>query len=80
MLVTALMLVVLIAKGAPMLIVRLRCAVAPIRSTTLNATVYAPASVGVPLISPLELKVRPGGMAPADVHVYGLTPPDTDKR
>ena len=46
------------------MIVNAWVAVAPVESVTLSANVKLPATVGVPLMVPVEDKVRPGGSDP----------------
>src|SRR5579862_9698997 len=51
-------------------------AVRPPLSWTVTVKVAVPDAVGVPLMAPLELNVRPAGKAPvASVQVYGAVPP-----
>ena len=50
-------------------------AVWPELSVTRTVKVKLPIFVGVPLIAPLVLRLRPVGSAPdAIVHVYGVVP------
>jgi hypothetical protein len=45
-------------------------------SLTRTVNVELPAAVGVPLMAPLELSVKPGGRFPdVMLHVYGFAPP-----
>jgi hypothetical protein len=45
-------------------------------SVALTVKVYDPAAVGVPLKTPPEDRVRPGGTEPAlTVNEYGAVPP-----
>ncbi len=52
-------------------------AVAPVESVTLTVNVNVPASVGVPLMIPVEDKARPGGSDPDTTdQVLGGVPPN----
>src|SRR3972149_6553749 len=55
-----------------------RLAVALFASVTCTVKLYVPASVGVPLITPVVLlRLRPDGREPdVTTHVYGVLPPE----
>jgi hypothetical protein len=54
--------------------VNARVAVMELASVIVNVMLGAPATVGVPVITPAPDKVSPGGRS-VDVHVYGPVPP-----
>lgn len=67
--------VVIVTGGTVTVIVMLREAVCELASVTVNDAAYVPASVGVPVICPVdELMDNPGGILEAD-HRYGGMPP-----
>ena len=44
-------------------------------SVTITVKGNVPAALGVPSITPAELRVMPGGSVPVDDHVSGAVPP-----
>ncbi len=50
-------------------------AVSPSLSVTVTVKVLVPVALGVPVILPVEPRVRPVGSVPLLLQVYGVVPP-----